>query len=252
MHILKNNANAHIMTKYCNATKIVNAKILSGKYQKKPPKRFDEFLSLLPLNVVGFGHHGNNIFILLQEYMIWSTLGLAGFWNNQKTEYSRIEFELSDGNKVYFDDQRNFGTISFYNGKYQMLKKLNSLEFDIFAKPIEEDEFKAKLTKYSDCSVAYLFQKKYTGLELSWIEEILHQCEIDPNKKCSDLKTFEINVIIELTNDLIQEIKSVYDPFEAIDLSFEKEFIGNLDEDDEGREVKTITTFDNVKIKSVY
>jgi len=251
MHTLLNHSNAHVITKFCNGSTLVDINITSGRYLKKPPKDFEEFKTLLPRKIIGVGQHGNNIFLILDELMVWTTLGLAGKWNTVETENSRITFVLDDGRKIYFEDSRNFGTMTFYNGKYKMLKKLNSLEPDLFSKGLDEAEFKSKLKKYSDVSIAFLLSKKYDGFEILWIEECLYQCQIHPNTKCEDLKAFQINVLVETINDLLTSIKETYDPFKPVLLDFEADYIGNQKEDDEGRIVEVITTDDNVKIKGI-
>lgn len=251
MHLLKVRNNAYRMAKFVNGRKLIAINVLSGRYIKGLPKGFDEFCEELPKKTLGFGQHSNYIFFLLEEYMIWSTLGLTGCWEEYLTENSRIEFKFDNGKSIYYSDSRNFGTLSIYKGKFLIQKKLKEQELDIFNTKISIDYLKDKIKKYSDASVAYLFLKVLSGLEKSWVEEIFYRCDIDPTSKCSNLKDFEINVLVEFINDMISSIKDSQDPFGIIDLSFENEYIGNLSQSEEGQPVETITTDDNIKIKMV-
>ena len=91
--------------------------------------------------MIGAGVHGKFIYWMLKdEYSIWSTLGMTGQWSSESTKHTRVKFVLNNGS-VYFNDQRNFGTLKFVRGKYQLLEKLKSLGPDMLANDVDDDLF---------------------------------------------------------------------------------------------------------------
>jgi len=127
--------------------KLLGVEVLSGRFLKKAPTGHKELLRELPLEIIGAGVHGKFIYwILKDEWFVYSTLGMSGAWNAEASDYARIKFVLSDG-AVYYNDQRNFGTIKFIRGKYQLLQKLKSLGPDMLATDVSDELFIQRLRK---------------------------------------------------------------------------------------------------------
>ena len=115
--------------------------IVSGRYAKKLPTGIDTFTTHLPMKIVGAGVHGKFIYwILSDELSIWSTLGMTGAWSVEESNHTRIKFVLNDG-VIFYNDQRNFGTLKFVRGKFQLIEKLKSMGPDMLATDVADDVF---------------------------------------------------------------------------------------------------------------
>lgn len=121
--------------------------IVSGRYLKKEPTGLEAFRNHLPMKIVGAGTHGKFIYwILGEELSIWSTLGMTGSWSSEKTKHTRLCFILNDG-PVYYNDQRNFGTLKFVRGKFQLIEKLKSMGPDMLAEDVSDEDFMSAIQK---------------------------------------------------------------------------------------------------------
>lgn len=124
---------------------LLKVEILSGRYLKKQPSGIESFTSSLPQPIVGAGVHGKFIYwILSNDLFIWSTMGMTGHWSSTSSSHSRVKFHLNDG-AVYFNDQRNFGTLKFVRGKFRLIEKLKSFGPDMLATSVSDEEFISKI-----------------------------------------------------------------------------------------------------------
>ena len=100
--------------RYTQGLTLVNANIISGRYTKKLPDGFEEFIELLPLKVEEVSVKGKFIYWLLdRDVSIWTTLGMTGNFKLQPSKHTRLAFYFDDGSSIYYNDQRNFGTTKF-------------------------------------------------------------------------------------------------------------------------------------------
>ena len=105
--------------------------IESGRYLKKEPSGLVLFQHNLPTAIVGCGVHGKFIYaICSNEIFIWFTLGMSGGFPTEQSNHSRIKFCFANSS-IWFEDQRNFGTIKFVKGRHKMIEKLESLGPDM-------------------------------------------------------------------------------------------------------------------------
>ena len=114
--------------------------INSGRYSKKAPDNYNDFIKLLPAKINSVNCKGKFIWFEFDNgWKIWNTLGMTGGWKDVKTKYSHLTLNFtknSVNNEIYFDDYRNFGTFKFLNDKNNKLlnKKLNELGVDVLGK----------------------------------------------------------------------------------------------------------------------
>jgi formamidopyrimidine-DNA glycosylase len=99
--------------------------------------------------------NGNNPPAADDDYQrsIWVTLGMSGQFvtekvHKQNPRFARWYIELldvdsMDSRKVYYHDQRNFGTLKFCLSRQELEKKLMSLGLDILDPAITEEDFLA-------------------------------------------------------------------------------------------------------------
>ena len=117
------------------------AAILSGRYsgdgsipgRRAPPEHWGQLCSALPAAVTAVSSKGKFIWWtlrphsgVLSEFTFWSTLGMTGAWSLERSVHSRVAFELFDECRptgsagesapqrsvLFFNDQRNFGTLT--------------------------------------------------------------------------------------------------------------------------------------------
>ena len=125
---------------------LVKVNVLSGRYTKKPIPDASNMSENLPAKVTGVGVHGKFLYWMLNnDFYIWNTLGMTGHWSPEKRKHSRVEFCFESGSKVYYNDQRNFGTLKFVRGRYYLLEKISSLGPDMLSDDVSDDIFIEKI-----------------------------------------------------------------------------------------------------------
>lgn len=69
------------------------------------------------------------------NYYIWNTLGMTGYWSLIKEKHSALEVTLQDEShnetRAYFTDPRRFGTIKFVYGDKALASKLSLFGMDL-------------------------------------------------------------------------------------------------------------------------
>lgn len=110
--------------------KIKNIQILSGRFIKKPI----DFSYFIGKSFKKISCKGKFIWFECEEKVIFNTLGMTGSWGNTLNNHSRICIEYLSGEKIYFNDIRNFGTLHI-KSNHELLKKLNSIGYDMLSKP---------------------------------------------------------------------------------------------------------------------
>jgi formamidopyrimidine-DNA glycosylase len=168
--------------------------ILGGRYQKKLPDRFSEMCSQLPVEIAGPGVHGKFIFIILKnKWSIWNTLGMTGSWSEKREKHSRVEFVLNDGS-IFFNDQRNFGTIKFVDESHQLVSKLRSLGPDMLASTLPDSEFIKIMRKYNKKTPPEVLmnQSAIAGVGNYIKAECLYLSKISPHRAISSITDEEL------------------------------------------------------------
>lgn len=173
--------------------------ILSGKYKTKKPTNFDTFSKSLPSNVSNINNRGKFTYITLENgWIIGIGFGMTGRFlvdkvdsaDGKDVDHLRIEIENSDGEKIWYQDSRNFGNWYFWKGVEELEKKLKTLGIDL----IDDDKVsKSKIVtafrKYDhfDISKVLMEQKVLAGVGNYMRAEILYAEKIYPWAKISKL-----------------------------------------------------------------
>ena len=121
---------------------LVNLNFISGRYVKSLPTGFANFYIALEekhLPVKGVYNKGKFIWWefgdLFPICYMYTTLGMSGNFKLQPSKHTRIAFYFDDDTAVYYNDQRNFGTIKFVFDDKDHLKKLDSIGPDMLNNP---------------------------------------------------------------------------------------------------------------------
>ena len=128
--------------------KLVNINFVSGRYTKKLPIGFGNFYialteQSLPIKCVT--NKGKFIYWefgdLLPICWMYTTLGMTGNFKTKPSKHTRIAFYFDDDSSIYYNDQRNFGTIKFVFDEKDHQKKLNSIGPDMLNNPCTFETF---------------------------------------------------------------------------------------------------------------
>jgi|TARA_Y100000310_G_C20668323_1_gene808858 DNA-formamidopyrimidine glycosylase len=247
--------NAESLAHRASGRQVIKIEILSGRYVKKMPSGLSSFCTVLPKKVIGVGAHGKFLYWLLDdELSIWSTLGMTGHWTAQRSEHSRIKIVLNDGD-VYFNDQRNFGTIKFIRGKFQLIEKLKSLGPDMLAEDVKDDVFVKKIRKYDNWTItkALMDQKIVAGIGNYIKADSLWLARISPHRKISDMSDIELSTLNSTIKQVMRESYqsggapiSSYRNFDGSESEYNRRFlVYNQKTDPDGNDVVRELTDDN-------
>ena len=233
---------------------LVSVEIISGRYTKKPPTGLDTFMRHLPMKVVGAGVHGKFIYwILGDELSVWSTLGMTGAWSSKESKHTRIKFVLDDGS-VYYNDQRNFGTLKFVRGKFQLIEKLKSMGPDMLANDIADDVFIAAARRKPNWQITKVLmdQSLVAGVGNYIKSDSLWLARINPHRKVEDISDIELVNLNRSIKQVMREsfqsggatIKT-YKSFDGLEGGYTRRFlVYNQEKDPDGNGVVKETTED--------
>ena len=182
------------LSKVVTGRSLESVTIVSGRYAKSPPEGIEDFQEALSLNVLGTGVHGKFMYWLLEgTWSIWSTLGMTGAWSSKPSKHTRFKFVL-DGETVYYNDIRNFGTMKFVKGPQPLIDKLKKLGPDLLSEKCEDDVFISRLrTQDSKLIVQALMDQSVVAGVGNYIKaDSLWLAGISPHRKVSDITDEEL------------------------------------------------------------
>ena len=177
---------------------LVNLNFISGRYTKNLPAGFANFYIALEDNhlpVKGVFNKGKFIWWefgdLFPICYMYTTLGMSGNFKLQPSKHTRIAFYFDDDTAVYYNDQRNFGTIKFVFDDKDHQKKLDSIGPDMLNNPCTLSEFlRIARLKPRWTMVKWLMdQSQISGVGNIYKSESLFLAGIRPDKlieECSD------------------------------------------------------------------
>jgi formamidopyrimidine-DNA glycosylase len=164
--------------------------ILGGRYLKhSPPKNYNKFINLLPLKVSSINSYGKFIWWEFEdtELTLWNTLGMSGWWQTKEENHNNVSFSFSGKKtkskfkKIYFNDQRNFGTFIF-DSKDKLKQKISKFGPDIMStSKADQDKF-IKLVKKKKTPICEILldQKIASGCGNYLRADSLYLAELNP------------------------------------------------------------------------
>jgi len=199
---------AESLAEFVSNKNLESIEILSGRYTKKLPSGFETVRDQLPAKVVGVGVHGKFIYwIINKELSIWNTLGMTGSWVTEEHAHNRVRFGFSNGDYLYYRDQRNFGTLKFVRGKHQLIEKLQSLGPDMLSENISAEDFIARLRKkdkHNICKVL-MDQSVVSGVGNYVKADSLWLAKINPHTKIQNLSDENLGSLNESIQSVLRE-----------------------------------------------
>jgi len=224
-HILKNG----ILEKF---------KIISGRYTHNKLSEL-KLLKKKNLKFIECNSKGKFLWITMKsdsEYIyILNTFGLTGFWNFEKTNNSRISITIINRYdkkiKLYYNDQRNFGTFNITNNINILNKKLNQLAYDLLKTDFDYKKFNGWIEKFNEKKnhqkmkivQILLNQNKNDGIGSGignyLVCEILYKAKISPYRTICSLNKDEIKKLCFSIKYLLK-LAYLKNPTEYMDKKF--------------------------------
>ena len=180
---------------------LTNVELLTGRYTKKEPVGFSEFMDDLGKDgkyIHSVSNKGKFIYWLLEGGVIFSTLGMSGTYKTENNKYARVRFDIKDNvpgrinptKSLYYSDMRNFGTLKFIskNPQQELDKKLATIGPDMLNDPCRLQTWLDICEKRKNNSlVKFLMeQKNISGVGNIYKSESLFLAELAPHRKVGD------------------------------------------------------------------
>jgi formamidopyrimidine-DNA glycosylase len=236
------------LAKAVSGKTLIEANLVSGRYTKKSPSGWQQLIDSFPLRVIGAGVHGKFIYWLCDnETFIYSTLGMTGAWQSKRKKHTRVEFKFTDGSNVYYNDQRNFGTLKIVKGKQNLIDKLTSMGPDMLAEDVSDEKFITCLRKKPNWGItkALMDQSIVCGVGNYIKSDSLWHAKINPHNLVSDLSDGQLAVLNRSIKEIIRESFDsggatirTYSGFDDEDGNYGRRFlVYQQDTDPEGNDV---------------
>lgn len=193
----------------CNGKKITRIQILSGRYTHQSIKNFEKIK--LPLTIRNIDSKGKLLWFDVTDntgkfITIFNTFGLMGGWGFDRTNSSRILFDIHDAKnnlaKLYYDDQRNFGTLEFILDDTDRQKRIDRLAPDILRTLMDDNQLIGLIEQYiertrkKDFNVVKVLMNDQTavvsGIGNYLIAEILYDAKLSPHRTLKDMTRAEL------------------------------------------------------------
>ena len=207
---------ADFIKKKINNNKLLNIKIVQGRYKNHGPfKNYKKLLYNLPTKILNINTKGKFMYWNInekEELYIGFSLGLFGGWlfkkkNQDKYQHENfygsidksylenaikhinVEFEFENG-YLYFYDQLSFGTIKIYN-LIELNNKIKKFGCDIMDLNTTLEIFVNKIKSKSNLKkligIVLLNQKIIAGIGNYLRADLLWLCRISPFRKVNKL-----------------------------------------------------------------
>jgi len=235
---------------------IVSVDVISGRYKKSDVEGLDLLKARLPTKVVGVGVHGKFLYwIVSNDVFIYNTLGMTGSWSTEENKHSRVVFEMSGGVRVFFNDQRNFGTLKMVPGRQELVKKLKSLGPDMLSEAVSDARFSEALMRKPDLTLAeaVMDQGIIAGVGNYVKAESLYRSQLSPHRTVSSLSPTDMSRLRQSIQQVLQEAYTrggasiqTYRDFEGNEGEYSQRFlVYNQERDPNGNEVIREQTADS-------
>ena len=194
----------------------------NGRYAAKVPDGFDAIVKDLPLKINSIDVKGKFMWWTLQgetnPWYLWSAYGMSGQWSRKSSSNVCFVVEFNDTGqfvdksqqKLFFNDQRHFGTIKFVSSLKVHQKKLASLGPDVLEDPPLDPELFAKrilLKPHRTISEALMDQSCVSGVGNYLKAESLYRAGVSPHRCVTDMTATEIE---KLWSEVILSCRESY------------------------------------------
>ena len=156
---------------------------------------------------------GKYLIFELENYFLLSHLRMEGkfFYGDDegaRETHIHVEFVLSNGLKLRYEDVRKFGTFHLYDKEVSLG---STSAFSVLGPEPWEDEFNVDYVmeflkgKKMPIKSMLLSQKVVAGLGNIYVDEVLFASFVHPMKKSSDLTREEVKNVVYYTRDILSQ-----------------------------------------------
>ena len=141
---------------------------------------------------------------------MYTTLGMTGNFKTKPSKHTRIAFYFDDDSSIYYNDQRNFGTIKFVFNEKEHEKKLNSIGPDMLNNPCTFDTFCKIADKKPKWQVVkwLMEQSQISGVGNIYKSESLFLSKISPFRLMESLSNYDLE---QLYLSVCKVLRNAYD-----------------------------------------
>jgi formamidopyrimidine-DNA glycosylase len=202
-------------------TRLITA--ADGRYKNKKPIGMELVMSNLPLKITSVDVKGKFMWWTFEghdkTWYMFSTYGMSGQWSSYSGRHVGFIIEFNDSGqlraadqqKLFFNDQRRFGTIKFISNQQDLTSKLKSLGPDILDdSPMTSEIFAERILKKPNRTIseALMDQSCVSGVGNYLKAEALHRSGVSPLRIVTDLQSSEI---VKLHEELLAAAGESYD-----------------------------------------
>lgn len=183
---------------------IIKHELLSGKYTTK--KSILNVEKLENLKIIDVILKGKTIFIKCENNIsIVFVHGMTGYYSTEKEKHSRFVLYLKDNN-LYYNDPRNFGTITVCKTEEEFNKAFNKLGPDILNDSVSYEEFYSRINKKSKLEIGsvLLDQNIICGIGNYLRCDILWYSKINHHRKIGSLSIDEKKLLYDASINIIR------------------------------------------------
>ena len=182
------------------------AKILSGKYLTK--KEVPNIEKVRDLQIEDVILKGKTIFIKCENNIsIMFVHGMTGYYSTEKEKHSRFLLQLDKEHlKLYYNDPRNFGTITIFIKDEDFQKAYNKLGPDVLNDSLTYEEFYSRIQKKPrlEIGAVLLDQSLVCGLGNYLRCDILWYCKINYKRTIASLTEDEKKELYDSSVNIIR------------------------------------------------
>lgn len=199
---------------------IKNKRIISVivNYTKMIKTDINDFKNnLINQRFIDFKRRGKYLILELDDYILLSHLRMEGkfyYGKDINLKHIHVIFNLDDGNNLYYQDFRKFGTMSLFSKDIDIEKIIN-IGVDANSDEVDYLYLTNNLSK-SNRSIKEMLlnQKVIAGIGNIYADEICHRCKIHPASTCSklsenDYKNLEKNIKLVLNEAIEIGLKDI-------------------------------------------
>ena len=187
----------------------------TGRYGSNPPDGFGQTKSQGPLLIKDIRVIGKFMWWELEtaqktKAFFHVTYGMSGQWSRTQTKHASFFVEFSDPartehQRIFFNDQRRFGTLKFVLDEKQHEKKLKSLGPDVLQDSSLSPEIFAKrilMKPNRTIAEALMDQTCISGIGNYLRAEILFECGVNPWKSVVEVSASEYVKLCEASQNI--------------------------------------------------
>lgn len=190
----------------------------TSRYFKRKPVGYNEFITTLPVKVTRVSSKGKFLYFEFDnDWYMYNTLGMSGGWYHKIKKHPHLVIGYGDKKvsgdniqKIWFEDQRHFGTFKFVHGKSELDKKLKGIGADLLNDVIPGNQFIQKYRKNNHKKIDTVLhdQKIFSGIGNYLKAEILYEAQISPHTLIQNIPDWKL---LELLKIAKKKIKASFD-----------------------------------------